>query len=301
MPSNYINNNGKIVNLRGNVVSGDIHSSDDKCYAVILKCGHCGDGFYIPIIFTCKCRDRETAVALTKTKARVKRDKKDAVLDSFQITEFERFFIESINDHNPYLKNYTLKRSQETMERRVVNDMSDNFNPANRKYLQNSHRQSFKLAHQYKDYYVLERAYAPRFIGSKLVFSNKVNRRELLDEFFKQNTIRYGTRKADPFFMCLYYQMYGKKNDLGIVYYNGHFSFVNDGKRFSCEIPESFEVKLKQSIAEQEARELAEKKIEEISAGAPKVSAIDRFNSRMAKYKSRQKTEESAPSELGAE
>lgn len=301
MPSKYINNNGKIINLEGNVVSDDIHSPDDKCYAVILKCGHCGDEFFIPIIFTCKCRDRETAVALAKTKARVKRDKKDAVLDSFQITDFERFFIELINDHDPYLKNYTIKRSQEILERRVINDMSNDYDPARQKYFKNAHKQGYKLSHQYKDYYVLERAYAPRFVGSKIVFSNRVNRRELLDEFFKQNTIRYGTRKADPFFMCLYYQMYGKNNDLGIVYYNGHLSFVNDNQRFSCEIPEKFETRLKQSIKEQEAKELKENKIEEISAGTPKVSAIDRFNSRMEKYKSMKKAEESAPSELGAE
>lgn len=283
MPSKYIKNNGRIISMDGNFMK-NIHSDNDKCFAVIARCGHCGDGFYIPIMFTQKCKDRETAVDLVKLLARVKRDKKDAILDSFQITEFERFFIEAINDHDPYLKNYTMKGTQEILDRRIACDLSKGYEPSKRKLADNVTNRSFKLAPYYKDYYVLERAYAPRFVGSQLVFTNKVNRRELLDEFFRENTLRYGIRRGNAFFMGLYYQMYGKNNDLGIIYDNGNFVYRNDGQLYTCQIPESFLDKIQDSVKREQEKEQQEKKMEESFSDRKRPSQIDRFNSRLKKY-----------------
>lgn len=302
MPSKFIKSGNNIVNTSGNYIR-EIHSDNDKCFAVIAKCGHCGDGFYIPIMFTQKCRDRETAVELVKLNARVKRDQKDVILDSFEITEKERLLINAINDHDPYIRkdnkrNYLLKGSMEILERRIATDLSESYEPSKRRLAKNVTDRHFKLAQKYKDYYVLERAYAPRFVGSELIFTNRVNRRELLDEFFRQNTLRYGIRKGNPFFMGLYYQLYGKNNDLGIVYDNGNFIYENDGKRFTCQIPESFLGKIQQSIAEQNAREVQEQKNEESFREVKRVSAIEKFNKRYKKFleKSSQNKSQDNPS-----
>ena len=149
---------------------------------------------------------------------------------------------------------------------------------------------------------VLQRYYGPRLQGGDVRYPKKVNKQELLDEYFLQATKRHGLRKGNVYFMTLYYQIYGKNNQLGLVYDNGWFTYRNEeGKRYSYPIDDVFMEKLVQSgvferdkqleIEEKEQRQV----VEESTVTIP--SAMDRFNRRMSRHKAMK--EESGEREPG--
>ena len=63
-------------------------SGEGKPYAVIVKCGHCGEGYYIPIMFTTIAESKELAAAAVKMNPRVKREDPSCILEVFEITGF---------------------------------------------------------------------------------------------------------------------------------------------------------------------------------------------------------------------
>lgn len=295
MPSDIIRKDQKLVTINGSLIKEIQFQPGDKNFAVILQCGHCGVNYFIPIMFTKKCADSATAIEWVKSIPRVKRDKKDVVLAVFEVDDFQKFCIESINDHDPYLRSFYLKGDEMIERRKVMCPQRGNFNKSNGddefKYV------GIKTADQYEDYDVLERAFAPRYNGSKLIFPTRINKDELLNEFFTQKLYRYGLRKANPFFIGLYYQMFGPNNELG-VRLNGHyFQYDCEGKRRTCPIPDEIYQKVVGNI-----RNIPKEKEEYdymVGDKQPKISQIEKFNERMKKFK--QKNESSSPKELGAE
>ena len=291
MPSKNTKIDNRIVNEYGSTLL-QIDYENAKEYAVIVKCGHCGDGYYIPVMFSISAPDIDTAIQCVKTYPKVKRDKKDAVLGAFQITPFESMFIKTLNDRDPYIRAFSTKDDSEVIDRRIKN-----FNP----YCNKERRKQesvdevdvkMKTADEYQDKYALERFFAPRQFGSNIFIPTRFNKEELLHEFFKQGTLRYGVKRSNPFFLSMYYQIYGKNNDLGIEYCNGYFHYTNEGKKWTCEIPDEYLEKLKKSIKELEEKEKLERKVQEINddirlAGrmAEKLSSVDKFNERFKKYK----------------
>ena len=145
-----------------------------------------------------------------------------------------------------------------------------------------------KVDEDYKEYYVLERAFAARRQGDMIVpASRKINRDELIRDFFYQNTLRFGIKKANAFFLSLYYQQYGKNNDLGLEYHTGYITFRNNGNRYTVEVRPEAERHLDLKVQEEEEQERQkQQKEEEYASGIskPKVSAIEKFNRRMARY-----------------
>ena len=79
MPSKNTKIDNRIVNEYGSTLL-QIDYENAKEYAVIVKCGHCGDGYYIPVMFSISAPDIDTAIQCVKTYPKVQRDKKDAVL-----------------------------------------------------------------------------------------------------------------------------------------------------------------------------------------------------------------------------
>lgn len=71
---------GDFLRDKRGLVYASLGSEKDKCYAVIVKCGHCGRGFYIPIMFTTKANCVANAIEEIKMAPRVKREKQDCVL-----------------------------------------------------------------------------------------------------------------------------------------------------------------------------------------------------------------------------
>ncbi len=240
-----------------------------KCYAVIVKCGHCGRGYYIPIMFTTRSNNVQNAIDDIKMTPRVKREKIDCVIDAFEVTELEKFYIDSVNDHDPYLKGYIEKESELMNKRRIASRWDD--------------EEAVKTAEQYSEFDVLARCFAPRRIGSKLVVPNRVNKNELLQEFFKSATIRcsYDINK-DPFFMLLYYMQYGKDNDLGINLTGNLLSFKGKNGRGEILLDEKF-----MKFVDRFGIKETEKKEEYYSGkNEPQKSALDRFKARYDRYKS---------------
>lgn len=240
-----------------------------KCYAVIVKCGHCGEGFYIPIMFTTRSGSVHNAIEDIKMTPRVKREKSDCVLDAFEISELEKFVIDAINDHDDYLKGYVEKDSWKMEDRRIATYWDD--------------ESAIRTADEYHYYDVLARTFAPRYVGSQLIIPTRINRKELLQEFFKCAAVRYGFKREDPFFPMLYYMQYGEANDLGIKFDNNTISY-----NFKSE---DFEFPLKESMLKYVERygikeiEKKEEYFSEKPYESKQPSRIDKFNARLERFK----------------
>lgn len=280
----------------------DLHSDDNKNYAVIAKCGHCGRGYFIPIMFSIYCKDVYTAIERVKAIPRVKHDQKDVIIDAFEITQYQDYFIKAVCDHDPYLRGFHDKDSPEVESRRMLNEIRiEELLKQNQGLSESQLQELIKTAENYPETMVLQRYYAPTIQGGRVNFPKKVNRKQLIDDYFTQSTIRHGARKGNVYFMTLYYQIYGKNNPMGLVYDNGWFSYRDkDGKIHSYAIDDLFMEKLRASgVLERDKQiDLAEKEQKEFEIGNVKsVSAMDRFNRRMSKHIA--KKEESGEREPG--
>lgn len=284
--ANKMIRDGNFLRDRHGGVFASLGSDEDKkkCYAVIVKCGHCGDGFYIPIMFTTRSSNVYMAIEDIKMTPRVKREKSDCVLDAFEISELEKFVIDAINDHDDYLKGFVEKDSLKMEDRRIATFWDD--------------ESDLKTAEEYHYYDVLARAFAPRYVGSNLIVPTRINRKELLQEFFKIAAVRYGFKREDPFFPMLYYLQYGKENDLGIKFEDDSILYNFKNEEFIYPLKDNM-LKYFERYGVNES----EKKKEEYYSGkfedvkAP--SAIDKFKARMDKHKKMQTENGQKPSEPG--
>ena len=290
MPSNIMRRHGYLHNSQTGHIEQKVLSDnpdENKIYAVIVRCGHCGDGYFIPIMFTAKSKDIYTAIEAVKVNPRIQRQKKDAVLSAFEITALEQHFIESVNNHDPYLKGWCRNGDDQVLERRVYSD-SEEYS-SSKSHNKKLDGREIKVSDDYKPYYVLERFFAPYRQGDRIVFaSRKINKDELLREFFYQNCIRFGIKKGNAFFLGLYYQQYGKNNDLGVEYYNGYMTFKESGKKWSVEVRPDAEIRLENKVREEEEQERLQKLEEEKFYSAKnksKNSALDKFYRRQDKHK----------------
>lgn len=296
MPSKISRHGDYLIDPNGSPIER-FKTDENKQFAVILKCGHCGVGYFIPIMFTTASRDIHSAINSAKLLGRVQRDRSDCVLAAFEITRHQRQLIETINDHDPYLRSMIGKDHDQIIERRVMHEIKASRDPgkAERSWAQ------VKTAEDYKPYYVLERCFAPHYVNGKWVTPSRVNKDELLKEFFTQNCIRFGVSKGQAYLPILYYQEYGKDNPLGLTYENGYLHFVAEDKKRTVPVYGQHE-KIMNEFIRQEKKELARKKKEEEELASRKTgfagagqtpSRIDRFNARFNKTMQLQKQDES--------
>lgn len=247
-----------------------------KCYAVIVECGHCGRGYYIPIMFTTRASSVQNAIKDIKMTPKVKREKIDCVLDAFEITELEKFTIDALNDHDDYLLGYVEKDSKKMDERRIASFIDDDI--------------TVRTADEYHYYDVLARAFAPRYVGSDLIVPTRINRKELVEEFMKVGAVRYGIKREDPFFPMLYFLECGEDNELGIKLEGNTLSYDFKGERFEYSLDEKF-MKYVDKFGVKETS-----KKEEYFSGkfdeSKQPSRIDKFNARFQKFQDRLKAEQ---------
>ena len=290
MPSNYIRENGYLRDSKTGCLSQKLYSDnpeENKIYAVILRCGHCGDGYFIPIMFTAQAKDVRAAIEALKINPRVQRNKKDTVLAVFEITRLEQHFIEAINNHDPYLKGWGSKKDDSIQERRVYSFSEEH--SSSRVHNKKLEDRYIKVSDEYHPFYVLERFFAPQRHGNAIIpSSKKFSKDALINEFLTQNTLRYGIRKGNAFILALYYQQFGKNNELHVKYDRGYMRFVNEGKRWSAPLTPETDRILQLKLQEDQLEEKAKKQQEEMRLEGlkSKNSAIDRFNRRFAKHKS---------------
>ena len=95
-----------------------------KYYAVHCKCGHVGLNYYIEIVFAVIANNGKEAARKARMYARVKHNKKNAIIDCYEITREEYEKIIEANKNDPYLscKNIQEQRSIDGFESRIIKE-----------------------------------------------------------------------------------------------------------------------------------------------------------------------------------
>ena len=110
-----------------------------RYFEVTAKCGHVGKGYYIPICFAIVAKDGKHAALITREKARVKHDHKDAILSVKQLTFEEFMILRSQNDADPYL------HCKNIQQQRGIENLSDRLIPEKRKEQKRTRNTDYKI------------------------------------------------------------------------------------------------------------------------------------------------------------
>ena len=94
--------------------------------------------------------------------------------------------------------------------------------------------------------------------------------------------MRYGSR-GDVSVLSLYYQIYGKNNDLGLEYEPGYLHFFNQGKPRTFEVPDNIVTYLDPIYKAEKAEEKLKSAKEAYYSGRNinNISQVEKFNRRM--------------------
>lgn len=301
MAKNKIKGNYSI-NTGGGVVC-ELHSDDkqDKRFAVVVKCGHCGKGYFIPIIFTATCKDLEAAKEIAKNTPRVKNAGKGTVIDAFEISEIEFRFINEVNyRHDSYLNSkfngLFNDTNRQVIGRRIAMDLSDD--------LTGGVHRDYRRIRTREDYNQIwnkfERHFAPVNVNGKLVYPDP-RREQYMHDFYKSATMRFGLNKDDVYLMLLYYRMYGDNNELNISLEDEYIRYIDmrkdGGRKISMVIPENLERMIEEKLGNEygiksynpnrkrnvESDIMAYIDDEQTFKTTTRPSQIDKFKARMAK------------------
>lgn len=289
MPSSVNKYGQYLINNSGSLIK-QISDDNDKYFAVIVKCGHCGTGYFVPIMFSIKSKDLKSAIEIAHTRPKVKRERKTTVIDAFEVTHAENYLIKTINDHDEYVTNSTKK--YDLLDRRVIDIYTVEF------YNKNNddnllYNKSIKTADMYDPDQVLERFYAPYYQGDKLIYNSKINKDTLLHEFFKQKCYKYGIQQNRAFFLSMYYQLYGDDNDLAIKKTGNIFSYPYQDEIRQCEIPDALMKHIENIASRQQTQDNTFTSNKNIS----KPSQVDKFNRRLQKHQEKVSKPDESPSE----
>lgn len=95
-----------------------------KYYAVHCRCGHVGLKHYVEIVFAVMANSRKEAAKKARGFARVKHNKKNAIIDCYDITREEYEALIEVNKNDPYLKckNIQEQRLIEGFESRILEE-----------------------------------------------------------------------------------------------------------------------------------------------------------------------------------
>ncbi len=290
--------NGKIIEANGSVVDETYDLGNNKCFAVFTKCGHVGNGYYMPICFAVKAKDLELAVKLTKEFPRVKRDSKHCIIGAVEVSAVEYYLLHYANDNDLYLNSNLNNQDVDSIQKRRIittEALNDILEEDKTKRPINRYRDvAIKTADQYEDYQILQRAFAPVLYGDKYMVPTKFNLRDILREYYREIAIVQGILKKRALPLVYYYELFGPNNELGIKYEDNGLKYVSSrGNPVYVPIIESSQRFLEERTASNEFvfAEDAEESVAEIeySKQAPLESAISKFNKRLAKTKELQK------------
>ncbi len=247
-----------------------------KSYVIIAQGGHCGNGYFIPMISWCRAQSPKEASEKIIDLARVKKDKKHAIMYVDQITTMEGLLIEFINNYDTYL---TASNIDNELDSRRLNIpyMVEIYNNIQNGHQKNQSRYSnidhIITRNSFSEDYPIQRHIAPYYDGNKYVYDKTIDMHELLRDFFtvsvkniamkklayiselkekydkkladKSEIMEYSIMKREfevhlLQFLMVYYKLFGKNNPLGITHdrstHSMHFSI--DGKPVSIEIPQ---------------------------------------------------------------
>lgn len=298
--SNYVirDNNGFIDAQTGEFF--EYRGGNDKNFAVIARCGHCLDKHYfIPVVKSTRAKDAESAAYFIRQTARVQRDKNNCIIDVCEVSILEDMLIHTINEKDPFFIAHSQREVDvdDTMRRRIIDEKYARFHG------------HVKTAEEYDEDCVVERFCAPRWQGEKLIYPQNINMREMLDEFFKQKVRIYGCDGGFLTLMCLYYEIYGVNNALGIKYNSQHgiLGYINsNGDKFAKKLPlelqkhmDEYERKRKEAEERAAEQKRREEELLRREVSTRRISPIDRFKARMEKGNKLRQGNSSDESESG--
>ena len=124
-----------------------------KYYAVHCRCGHVGINHYIEIVFAVIATSRKEAAEKARGFARVKHNKKNAIIDCYEITREEYDAIIETNKNDPYLrcKNIQEQRSIEGFESRILDETKNTVVKKNKQERKDFVKYKLKKQKQYLD------------------------------------------------------------------------------------------------------------------------------------------------------
>jgi len=225
-----------------------------KSYLVIAQGGHCGDGYFIPMLSWLAGRNKKEAIEQINTRARVKKGKKFAILYVNRILLDEGILVEMINNYDQYLTSSNIYNEEKTRRLNIPTMVerynSSQFTNKRIKYDNVDSVNYIKTAESFSEDYPIQRHIAPYYDGSKYVYKKEIDVHEMLREYFtvsvkniamkglaelsdlerkvinkpsEESKKKYEYKKREyevhmQEMMLLYYKLFRKDNPLGIVY-----------------------------------------------------------------------------------
>ena len=190
---NEILKNDEIVS-KGDMPTASFSASYDtstrKYYIVLARGGHCGRGYFIPIIFRTVAYNAKEAVEKSKIIPRVKHDQSGGIITVQETNFLEFMLIGIINDWDPYLLTSDSYTQNIKDSRRVRSPLY--IEKVNKAILNSEHSRSYlsendyiKVSSDYSEDYPLQRATAP-FIDNKglYIFPKRIDLHSVLKEYY---------------------------------------------------------------------------------------------------------------------
>lgn len=226
----------------------------NKHYAVVLMCGHCGRAYFIPVLHGFWNHDKEEIKQAAIAIPRTKRDFKDFILAVEEIDDLQFRLINAINDNDEYLigKDTNFMNDNSHARRIIMPNMIkqvyDNEKKIHLKKDISRDETLIKVAEDYPEHMILQRVFAPRktnvktetkIINGKIIkeetqiyeFPKKVKISDFIDDYFAVQVYEMGICKNKLHLIAMFYELYGENNALGISYNNGVLSYVDQNKQ----------------------------------------------------------------------
>lgn len=265
-----------------------------RSFAVVARCGHVGNGYFIPICFAVMAKDLESAIKLVKERSRVQRDHKDCILAACEISAPEYCLINYHNDRDSYLKTNYVDEDFGYVERRrivapetlkeVLSGKSTYVHKLRGVELQLPLLEEIKTEDKYETYQTLQRAFAPRLYGDRYVYPTHTNVRDLLDKYYGEIAVLQGILRNKSHPLILYYQIFGEGNELGLTYSYGEMKYTSlNGNKVYVPVTEEERTYIENSEFVRAKKVKPETNFDEIEY-KPTTSARDKFNRRMQRY-----------------
>lgn len=261
-----------------------------KKYVVVAKCGHCGNGYYLPVAFSVFAKDKESAIMIARNIPRVKRDNKYYILGIKEISNPEITLVNLINDNDRFLVNDLLDEDNEEVQaRRVIEDnMLDLVNEKSYVKIDKYKKRdrdityfSTKTAEDYDESMVLQRAFAPIKNGDKYVCKRTVNMDEILRRYYAYAAHDLGVNKKCVVALLYYYEIMGENNDLGVTFDGKSIRYKYCGSEIEFDVTPAQAEHIKSSLESGSKYKPKETITEDVYQTADKYeTAVDKFYKR---------------------
>ena len=282
-------NDDLVINTRSGLIHAiEPENEEIKNYAVVMMCGHCGVGYFLPSLYVFTARSTQEALEIAKTLRRVKKTNKNKVLALAEIDRITSRVLGYINHNdNNYYAHVHSSKIPDLEERRIPlpeKVQQDDSEDCSREQIQ---KDSVKTADQYDKKYVLQRFCAPSRYGDQLVYPKNINMNQLIEEYIHESTLNLGIKQRKVLSLVYYYQKYGENNDLGVRYSDGKMFYKNlKGKVEFLNVPKPsipyLEEAKEKFLAKQQEEKANTEKLQ--SMAKPGISSVERFNRRYKKH-----------------